>query len=116
MKIRGPILATVGYILSPLSWWNDLFVNIPLAYLVGLLFGLLSPRLFFPMVVAGYWLTNLAGILMLGAGASELVPGVRGSPRRRWIVSVAASVVYTAAILVLMHFGVLRFPARGGAR
>jgi hypothetical protein len=30
-KATGGVLALVGYMLSPLSWWNDLFVNVPLA-------------------------------------------------------------------------------------
>ncbi len=35
------IVAVIGYLLSPLSWWNDLFVNVPLAYLFALPFSLL---------------------------------------------------------------------------
>lgn len=30
-KIGGGTLAFIGFMLSPLSWWNDLFVNVPLA-------------------------------------------------------------------------------------
>jgi len=30
-KVTGGILGLVGFMLSPLSWWNDLFVNVPLA-------------------------------------------------------------------------------------
>ena len=30
-KVCGGTLAFIGYMLSPLSWWNDLFVNWPLA-------------------------------------------------------------------------------------
>ena len=32
-KLGGSVLAFVGFMLSPLSWWNDAFVNIPLALL-----------------------------------------------------------------------------------
>ena len=31
-KIKGGILLTVGYLLSPLCWWNDLIINLPIAY------------------------------------------------------------------------------------
>jgi hypothetical protein len=31
-KIVGAVVAALGFVLSPLSWWNDLFVNIPIAY------------------------------------------------------------------------------------
>lgn len=114
-KIKSSILVTVGYILSPLSWWNDPFVNIPIAYLFGLLFGSISPRLFWPAMVVGYWLTNIAGLSLLSAGSIGLAAGKR-SPRRKWILNLAVSAAYTAVILVLIHFNVLRFPGKGAGR
>jgi hypothetical protein len=30
-KSYGGVLGFIGFMLSPLSWWNDLFVNVPLA-------------------------------------------------------------------------------------
>ena len=30
-KLWGSTLGVIGFLLSPLSWWNDLLVNIPLA-------------------------------------------------------------------------------------
>ena len=30
-KIYGGFLSVLGFMLSPLSWWNDAFVNLPLA-------------------------------------------------------------------------------------
>jgi hypothetical protein len=53
-KIRGGILATLGYLLSPASWYNDLFINIPLAYLFAFPFGLISEKLFMPFMIVGY--------------------------------------------------------------
>lgn len=29
-KLRGSFLLGIGYMLSPLSWWNDLFFNLPI--------------------------------------------------------------------------------------
>ncbi len=36
-KLRGSFLLGIGYMLSPLSWWNDLFFNLPIALLFGYL-------------------------------------------------------------------------------
>ncbi len=116
-KIKGSILVTVGYILSPLSWWNDPVVNIPIAYLFGLLFGRISPRLFLPAMVVGYWLTNIAGLSLLSAGSASLVAPKHGwSPRRQRIVYLAVSAAYTVVIVLLIHFRVLRFPWKGVGR
>jgi hypothetical protein len=62
-KVHGGTLVVVGYLLSPLSWWNDIFLNLPLAYLFGSVFGWFSRTLFLPMFVLGYWLTNVAGFI-----------------------------------------------------
>lgn len=63
--LRG-IVFLVGYILSPLSWWNDLLVNIPLAYGFAELFSLLLGRTWFPVLFAiGYNITNITGILLM---------------------------------------------------
>ena len=72
-RLRGGVVAVIGYILSPLSWWNDLFINIPLAYLFASLVSLASCRLFAPGMVVGYWLTNVIGLFMLHRGGSELL-------------------------------------------
>ena len=32
MLLKGGILAVIGWVLSPLTWWNDLLVTIPIAY------------------------------------------------------------------------------------
>jgi len=28
-RIKGGIIVFIGFMLSPLPWWNDLFVNVP---------------------------------------------------------------------------------------
>lgn len=36
---KGGLITAVGYVLSPLSFWNDMLVNIPLAYGFAYLFS-----------------------------------------------------------------------------
>ena len=72
-KIKGGILATIGYILSPLSWWNDLLINIPLAYAFAFPFGFVSRSLFLPMMIFGYWITNVVGFMLMHYGVTDLV-------------------------------------------
>ena len=111
-RLRGGIVAVVGYLLSPLSWWNDLFVNIPLAYLFASLVSLASCRLFAPGMVVGYWLTNVIGLFMLHRGGSELLakPGSPSRRKRIWI-DLAIGTGYTALIAVLAFTGILKPPA-----
>lgn len=115
-KLSGSIIVTVGYILSPLSWWNDPFVNIPIAYLVGLLAGLISPRAFSGAMIAGYWATNIAGLVLLQRGSVDLLAPAKGRTGRAVLVmNLVVSIAYTGVILLLIHVGVLRFPKKGFA-
>ena len=108
-RFWGWFLLAVGYILSPLSWWNDLVVNWPLAYLFANLVSLASRRLFPAALIAGYWLTNVAGLVMMYSGSVRVATANRPaqSKRRLWI-SLAFASGYTVLAIVLLKLGLLR--------
>lgn len=108
-RIVPGIKLVVGYILSPLSWWNDLVINVPLAYAFSYPFSLLGERWFLPAFVLGYWLTNLAGFYLLHKGVLGLTRRRRES--RHWRAGIAASLVYTLALVVLVQFDLIPPPA-----
>jgi hypothetical protein len=112
-RIRGGVLATFGYLLSPVSWWNDLFVNIPLAYAFAALVGLVSEDLFLPAMVAGYWITNILGFVLMHRGIKESVFKRTGAgySKRELVSDLAVSAVYTIVVVVLVAVGFLRLPA-----
>ena len=108
-RIGAGVIAFIGYLLSPLSWWNDLFINLPLAYLFANLLSLASHRLFAPAMIAGYWATNVAGILMMAEGTAGVIGSdPRRHRRRQLLLSLAAATGYTLLILMLFRFGALR--------
>ena len=112
-RVKGGLLATVGYLLSPVSWWNDLFVNIPLAYVFGAILGLVSEDLFLPAMVAGYWITNILGLVLMHRGAKDVLSknSRAGYSRRDILADLAVSLVYTILVVALAAVGVLRLPA-----
>lgn len=77
-------------------------VNVPLALGLAWLVSLVWPKAFTATFVAGYWLTNLIGLVMLRRGAAELrsdrTPGF--SPREI-LKDLAVAMVYTLVILLL---------------
>jgi hypothetical protein len=110
-KVKGGVLATIGYLLSPLSWWNDIIINIPLAYAFAYLFGLISRSLFLPAMVLGYWLTNIIGFLLLHYGVRDMVANEKKPQRKGWIFKVIAiSLLYTAIVVILVCLGWIKFP------
>ncbi|HEX7320494.1 MAG TPA: hypothetical protein VF399_09090 [bacterium] len=111
LKIKGGILATIGYLLSPLSWWNDIIVNIPLAYAFAYPFGLISRNLFPPAMVFGYWLTNITGFLLLHYGVRDMIAKEKKPRRKGWLFKdIAISLLYTAIVIILVSLGWLKFP------
>ncbi len=98
----------VGYLLSPLSWWNDAFVNLPLAYLFSLPFTMISEGLFLPAFLCGYWITNLAGLILLHQGGRGLFfRGAQISLPRQILIALA----YTLLVVALVLLGVIKAPA-----
>src|SRR5437762_2848253 len=108
-KVSGGILAVVGFMLSPLSWWNDLFVNVPLALAFAWLISLADKKAFEVSLIIGYWLTNIVGLILLHKGAQKLLTEKnKGYSRRDLIRDVAISLLYTGLIVALVKFGVLK--------
>ena len=107
--MAGGVLAILGFMLSPLSWWNDLFVNVPLALAFAWLVSWVDPRAFAGALVIGYWLTNVFGLILLHKGAEQIVAGnPRRYTRRDLLRDVGISLLYTALIVALVKLGVLQ--------
>ncbi len=109
-KVQGGFLAFIGFLLSPLSWWNDLFVNVPLATAFAWIVALCYPPAFTAALVIGYWLTNVLGFVLLQIGARKAI--TRQTPttyRARDLVrDLSCSLLYTLLILLLIKVGVLQ--------
>ena len=107
-RFKGSVIALIGFILSPLSWWNDLVVNIPLAVGFGWCVSLLYPPIFEAAVVVGYWLTNALGLILLRRGARDLfTQRSAADTRREFFIDVAVSLLYTVVILALLRLGLV---------
>ena len=98
-------LFIIGYILSPFTFWNDAFVNIPIAYAAALVASILAGPAVFPAAFfTAYLATNIVGLLMMHAA-------VRGF-RLEWrsvAEMLAAATGYTVLATLLAENG-LRLP------
>jgi Na+/proline symporter len=112
-KIKGGFLTVIGYILSPLSWWNDPFVNFPIAYLFGSLFSLISRKLFIPFMIIGYWLTNILGLILMNQGVSDILKKENEKNKRKNLIfNILVSTLYTLLIIALVYFRILKPPIK----
>ena len=108
--MQGGALAFIGFLLSPLSWWNDLFVNVPLATAFAWMVAALHPPAFKPALVIGYWLTNVLGLVLLHIGARRTLTRETSKPYavRDLAKALGWSLLYTLLILLLIKAGVLQ--------
>ena len=108
-KVSGGVLAVIGFMLSPLSWWNDLFVNVPLALAFAWVVSFFYRPAFEACVVVGYWLSNVLGFVLMHKGAQKLISKEeRRYSRRDLLRDLGISLLYTALILALLQLGVLK--------
>lgn len=101
----------LGWMLSPLCWWNDLIFNLPVAYGFGYLVRFCVPEWFLPATVVGYWLSNVIGILMMQFGATDvLFENRERNLKKDLLMGVGTSTLYTLAVVALLYFHVLEMP------
>jgi hypothetical protein len=108
-KISGSVLALIGYMLSPLSWWNDMFVNVPLALVFAWIMSAFYKPAFTASLVVGYWLTNVVGFVLMHKGAQQIITEKDKSySRRELLQDIGISLAYTLVIVALIKFGILK--------
>jgi len=91
------VLAVIGFILSPLSWWNDAVVNIPISLaLASLLNALTGLDLKIGFTIA-YWLTNVGGLILMLVGGDSAYKG--RVTKRSIIASLVAGTIYTLVVV-----------------
>jgi hypothetical protein len=100
----------IGFLLSPLSWWNDLFINIPLAYLFAIPFWYISKSLFMPMMIIFYWLTNVLGLILMHKGITNIKSEKNSYTKKEFAKDILFSLAYSLLIIILVYFGILKFP------
>jgi hypothetical protein len=106
----GGIEFIIGFILSPLSWWNDLFVNIPLSYLFALPIGLINKSLFIPGFIAVYWGINILGLILMYHGSNRMFVKKEESFKKILIKTLIWSTTYTIIIILLVVIGIIKLP------
>ena len=109
-KIQGGVLGLIGFLLSPLSWWNDAFINLPLAVGFGWLIALAYRPAFEAAVVVGYWLTNVLGLILMHKGAQKILSREEARPYsgRDLAKDILVSLLYTALIVTLLKMKILQ--------
>jgi len=111
-KILDRTLFFIGWTLSPFTFWNDVFVNIPISYLAASLLANFIRARFVLLVLICYWASNILGLAMMYAAGKGIMAEGRGIFKEvlKLVLTMAA---YSAALVILNYMGILR-PIRTG--
>ncbi len=99
--LRGSIMTIIGYLLSPLSWWNDAFLNIPIALVLAKITSLFVPVSFTILFTIFYWATNVLGFVLMYLGGEDIV-ATRESTKRNKIKTLMYSILISLAYTIIV--------------
>ncbi len=99
---------TAGLILSPITWFNDPIVNVPIALaLTHLLIRVLGKELFIPVFTASYVFTNILGLLLMQVSISSSKNVFRSVEILKIFIG---AIAYTLLMILLLRLGILNPP------
>lgn len=110
-KLFGSTLLVIGFLLSPLSWWNDLIVNLPIAYVFASLISLINSKLFAGSLLICYWVTNIIGLILVHQGVCNLFTKWHKKYRKQdFIKDILFSFFYSCLVVIFIILGWLKSP------
>ncbi|MDP2920942.1 MAG: hypothetical protein Q8O12_01045 [Candidatus Omnitrophota bacterium] len=110
-KLYGGIIGTIGFLLSPLSWWNDLFINFPIAYVLACGSNYIHKGSFLGAFVVFYWLTNVLGFVLLQKGLEKATEDLKEKKKysgKDLLKDVLLSIAYTLLIFILVKLDIIK--------
>jgi hypothetical protein len=104
-------LFVAGYVLSPFSWWNDLFINLPLswvgAWIIGKIVHLFIPishTVFLVFFLLCYWLTNISGLLLMKYAITNQE---NNKNAKKILLPLVVGLVYSLLAVILDHQNII---------
>lgn len=97
--------------LSPLSWWNDLFINFPIAYICACAVNLIFKGVFLEAFIVSYWLTNVLGFVLLQKGLEGALKNSKEKKKysgKDFLRDVLLSLAYTLLIVMLVKSSIIK--------
>ncbi len=93
------VLFFIGWVLSPFTTWNDLFVNAPLSYLIANFVSYFVRLPFKRLLFGSYILTNLLGLLLMYVSGKEVILSAESK-----LKGVFSLVINTALLFLIVYF------------
>lgn len=97
----------LGWLLSPLTFWNDAFVNIPLSFIFANILAKVINTDFLQLVLISYWVTNALGLFLIYVAGKDALKSKAGVAKAI-IILIFTSFTYSIIIIGLGKLGILK--------
>lgn len=97
----------LGWLLSPLTFWNDAFINIPISYTLASLLIKIVHVDFLTLVLIFYWITNGIGLCMMYLAGKDMVRHKAGLIKQVFSLIITTT-IYSLIIIALCKIGFLK--------
>lgn len=111
MRLKNAILRSlffIGWLLSPATFWNDAFVNIPISYICAGLFVKSYHTDFLFTVLVFYWLSNILGICIMYISGARIFTSGRSNVLREAFKLAIAVAAYSVLLAILGKIGLIK--------
>jgi len=110
-QIKSGFVFIIGFLLSPLCWWNDLIFNLPISYGFGKIISYFAADLLIPGAIFAYWVSNVLGIVLMQFGAVTFFnkPSAEQNLLKNTFLGIFSSTVFTLIIIILWKANLLDF-------
>ena len=105
-RVKRGIVFFIGWILSPFTWWNDTFVNVPLSYLVANILHYIIHIKFIWLLMVSYWFTNFLGLYLMYYGGKRLIMSSKDKIKTAMLL-IIFMVIYSLVMIYLNKQGKL---------
>lgn len=96
----------IGFLLSPLTPWNDLFLNIPIAVFLAYLTSFFLNYELHTLTLFWYFLTNVVGLIMVHKGTISSIQSKAFEKVKKNNVSIIIDIILTTIYsLIIYKFG-----------
>jgi hypothetical protein len=106
-KLANRIAFIVGWILSPFSFWNDAFINIPISYLSANLMIKFVRIDFLMAMLVSYWISNILGIAIMYFSGRQIIK-TRKDLIREIVIFALTMIIYSEIIVIMNKFAILK--------
>jgi len=89
----------IGWVLSPLTVWNDAFVNIPLSYLIANFIYIFVRWPFRWLFIGSYIVTNILGLALMFFSGKEYILSAKSK-----VKATLSLIINTAIFSTIIYF------------